>query len=445
MEGDGTPQGLVVTPPPTTASAEAPTVVPTTEACGPTTINRVARSVVRIESQGSVGSGFLLRQSLRESSVIVTAKHVVTAGVPVRVRYSDGREVDGQVIQSAYLDIALITAATFGQPGLVWSDSHWPQAAVPAVAIGYPLGTSGPPVITRGTISRVYTATDGLTYIQTDAALNPGNSGGPLIDECGSVLGVIVLKTRDAEGIAFALSAMNVGPEIAHLLSLPPPTPTPSPNWTIDSVLEKTQGYAATRNFPLSTSWGTCHDATFDGDFWFVTCGYSVSELSAYVASRYFWFNDLTGTISVAANWTIDSVLEKTQGYAATRNFPLSTSWGTCHDATFDGDFWFVTCGYSVSELSAYVASRYFWFNDLTGTISVAANWTIDSVLEETLGYAATRNFPLSTSWVTCHDATFDGDFWFVTCGYSVSELSAYVASRYFWFNDLTGTIIIAR
>lgn len=207
--------------------SSTPSVAATTEACGISTINRAANSVVRVETQSTTGTGFVT-----QSGVIVTAKHVVESKGVIRIQFPDGTKATGTATISDNLDIAIIRSETpINAASLAWRDSQTVRAAEPAIVVGYPLGLTGPPAVTRGSISRIYrSSSDGVTYVQTDAAVNPGNSGGPLIDECGRVLGVMTLRARGAEGIGLAISEQDAGTEVRRLSALPlASAPTPAP------------------------------------------------------------------------------------------------------------------------------------------------------------------------------------------------------------------------
>lgn len=169
--------------------------------CGTEAIRQAVHSVVRLKTLGGSGSGFFI-----DESTVVTAAHVVSPDQHVLVQHADGIVTNGTVAASRIMDLAVIRVE-HPRPGagIDWAQAGSAFTADPVIAIGYPLDSWGEPTVTRGTLSR-FADIDGLRHIQTDAALNYGNSGGPLIDECGQVLGVVTLKVVLAEGIALALS-----------------------------------------------------------------------------------------------------------------------------------------------------------------------------------------------------------------------------------------------
>ena len=96
--------------------------------------------------------------------------------------------------------------------------------------VGYPEGLGGgdDASITTGVVSRLFTL-QGISYIQTDAAANPGNSGGPLVDACGRVAGVISFAYRDTEGLHFAVGEPALGRLLGAIRSGQSPPPVERP------------------------------------------------------------------------------------------------------------------------------------------------------------------------------------------------------------------------
>jgi putative serine protease PepD len=162
---------------------------------------RVVPATVMIQAGRGSGSGFLIDKEGR----ILTNNHVVsgaTDGSRLRVLYSDGRRVNAVLVgRSPSYDIAVIKAsgAASLQP-IELGDSAHVQVGEPVLAIGSPLGLSG--TVTEGIISAqkrpvIVTETSDadaptayISAIQTDAPINPGSSGGPLVDAGARVIGV---------------------------------------------------------------------------------------------------------------------------------------------------------------------------------------------------------------------------------------------------------------
>jgi S1-C subfamily serine protease len=145
------------------------------------------------EPTEATGSGFVIDKD----GLILTNAHVVAAATAIQVTFSDKHTVDAKAIgKDPDTDLALLRVDPDGldlQP-LELGDSETVQVGDPTVAIGNPFGLER--TLTTGVVSalrRRLTAPSGFTIenvIQTDAALNPGNSGGPLLDASGRVIGI---------------------------------------------------------------------------------------------------------------------------------------------------------------------------------------------------------------------------------------------------------------
>lgn len=160
-------------------------------------------SVVTIRTDVSQGTGFIIH----EEGYIVTNAHVLSGGNIVNAITYGQKTIEANFIgYNAELDIALLkipgsyTALEFGN-----SDNA--QAGEKVIAIGNPLGLGF--TVTEGIVSAVHrVGPNGLdAYIQTDAALNPGSSGGPLINKKGNVVGINNFKIGGGENLGFALES----------------------------------------------------------------------------------------------------------------------------------------------------------------------------------------------------------------------------------------------
>ena len=157
------------------------------------------RGVVVLLQGASLGTGFFV-----DDGLIVTAEHVVDASSEVAVRTSAGTSKGTVVALNRGLDLALVRTEAHGD---VLSFTTEPaEVGDPVDAIGAAKGSLS---LTRGIVSG-YRTVDGLEYLQTDAAINSGNSGGPLVADDGTVVGVVVSRLSDAEGIGLAVKAGEV-------------------------------------------------------------------------------------------------------------------------------------------------------------------------------------------------------------------------------------------
>jgi serine protease Do len=159
----------------------------------------------RMPRQG-MGSGFIVEPG----GVILTNAHVVDGADEVRVRLTDRREFKGKVLGvDKPTDIAVVKIAADKLPAVKLGDPRAVRVGEWVLAIGSPFGFEN--TVTAGIVSGTSRSLPDGTYvpfIQTDAAVNPGNSGGPLFNLKGEVIGInsqIYSQTGGYQGIAFAI------------------------------------------------------------------------------------------------------------------------------------------------------------------------------------------------------------------------------------------------
>ena len=163
----------------------------------------VAASALVITPEG-YGTAFYIG-----NGQFVTAEHVVSGETQVQLE-SHLFATDATVVGvEASADVALLEVdpTTIGDTQtLTWFTGPRVRVGASVGTAGYPVDVTGSAAVTRGTVSKVASSDDGTTVIQTDAPVNPGNSGGALFDDCGDVIGVVVQKWNEAgvEGVAYA-------------------------------------------------------------------------------------------------------------------------------------------------------------------------------------------------------------------------------------------------
>jgi S1-C subfamily serine protease len=176
--------------------------------------------------QSGVGTGIIID----EDGYILTNSHVVSDGTAqtITVGLSDGRELSGEVLwNDKSIDLAIVKIEATGLTAAELGDSDQINIGAYAVAIGNPLGLDFERSVTAGVISglnRTITVSDGQTettmdnLIQTDAAINSGNSGGPLLNSKGQVIGINSAKAQTGEGLGFAIPINTAIPIIQSVL-----------------------------------------------------------------------------------------------------------------------------------------------------------------------------------------------------------------------------------
>ena len=166
-------------------------------------VTEAVKSVVTVRTDKSLGSGFIVDTR----GYVVTNYHVIAGARQIAVATHDRRLISATLIGTdTFRDLALLKIDE-SYPALPLGNSDKLQVGNKVIAIGNPLGLSF--TVTEGIISGLNReGPNGLEeYIQTDVSLNPGNSGGPLIDTNGHVIGVNNFKVGDAESLGFALES----------------------------------------------------------------------------------------------------------------------------------------------------------------------------------------------------------------------------------------------
>jgi len=178
-------------------------------------VDRVGPAVVRVESiaagrrGGGVGSGLVIAND----GLVLTNSHVVAGARRVRLAFAGDGGAEAQIIgDDPDTDLVLLrTELPVGTPAAELGNSKTLRRGQLAIAIGNPLGFES--TVTAGVVSalgRTLRARGGRLIddvIQTDAALNPGNSGGPLVTANGKVVGINTAAIAGAQGICFAVAS----------------------------------------------------------------------------------------------------------------------------------------------------------------------------------------------------------------------------------------------
>ena len=192
-------------------------------------VERVGPAVVRVDrlretrrsrrTEGS-GSGFIFTPD----GLILTNSHVVSGAEHLNVTTADGHSHEADVLgDDPDTDLALLRISTSALPVVELGRSAELRAGQLVVAVGHPLGFEH--TVTTGVISatgrslRARTGRMMENIIQTDVALNPGNSGGPLVDSRGRVVGVNTAMIRMAQGLCFAIPSATMTWVVSELMT----------------------------------------------------------------------------------------------------------------------------------------------------------------------------------------------------------------------------------
>ncbi len=207
-------------------------MIPELEAAYTQAVERAGASTVSISVAGAfqgpafrpysrrgIGSGIVLDGE----GHILTNAHTVDGARRILVGLGDGRVLGGGVLGADEdTDIAVVRVDGDHLQPAQFGDSEQLKVGQPVLAIGNPLGLPGGPTVTSGVVSALHRTLrigdgDGIPMIQTDAAVNPGNSGGPLVDLQGRVIALNAATIPYAEGIGFAVpinTALDVARQI---------------------------------------------------------------------------------------------------------------------------------------------------------------------------------------------------------------------------------------
>lgn len=161
---------------------------------------QVAPAVVYIVTPNGLGSGM----TVRSDGLVLTNAHVVAGVETVDVVTFAGARLTGKVVERARdVDVALVQVDATDLPTVTFARAADLAVGQWAAAVGH--GEGGGWTFTTGMVSNVYTAQGGRAVFQTQIPVNPGNSGGPVFDGTGKVLGIVTAGIQGAQNLNFAI------------------------------------------------------------------------------------------------------------------------------------------------------------------------------------------------------------------------------------------------
>lgn len=168
-------------------------------------------ALIQIATPFSTGTGFLCR----ENGIIITNEHVVRGNKEVVVEGKlHPRQVSKVLFTDAKFDIAFLNADNIdaGIPDVRWGSERVVREGDTVLAMGHPFGLKF--TSTQGIVSNAVHKINDISYIQHDASLNPGNSGGPLVNAEGEIIGINTFILNNAENMGFSLPIRYVLPAL---------------------------------------------------------------------------------------------------------------------------------------------------------------------------------------------------------------------------------------
>jgi serine protease Do len=174
-------------------------------------VEKTTPAIVLLEGQGPAGSKQGAGFFVSADGLTVTNLHVIAGLDRLRVRIGTSQPIEVRQVLAfdEARDIALIKVPAERLPRLLLADSGKVKAGQPVIALGSPFGLGG--TASQGIVSAVRELPGTvITVIHTDASVNPGTSGGPLLNSRGEVIGVITAKLRGSEGLTFAVPSNDI-------------------------------------------------------------------------------------------------------------------------------------------------------------------------------------------------------------------------------------------
>lgn len=209
-------------------------------------IQSVCNAVVKIYTSSGSGSGFYFKKK----GIIITNHHVVSGNRTVAIETQSKRKYSAKVVfTDPTIDVAfLLTSEPLDLPEIHIQSEQSLQNIERVSVLGFPFGM--PFTVTEGIVSSTRQLVEGRNYIQTDAAVNPGNSGGPLVNGKGEVVGITTCKFDQAENVGFAIP--------------------------VSDLMEDFESFKENKNMSYSVKCPSCNQLLFEKTEYCPNCGHDL-------------------------------------------------------------------------------------------------------------------------------------------------------------------------
>lgn len=212
-------------------------------------INEIVSSVLKINTASGSGSGFFLKNQ----GIVITNNHVVSGHKMVSIELHNQEKIAAKVVfLNPIVDLAFLLPSRPlpDLPEMFLQPAGTIQSMDRVAVLGYPYGM--PFTITDGIVSSARQLMDGRHYIQTDAAVNPGNSGGPLVNVRGEIVGITTSKFNNADNVGFAIP--------------------------VEDLMHDLESFAENTNMEFSVKCPTCGALLFEKTEYCFNCGAEIDQ-----------------------------------------------------------------------------------------------------------------------------------------------------------------------
>lgn len=167
-------------------------------------IQSIKVSILKVQSNAGNGTGFIVSN---QGHILTCAHVLVSDRFQVITEHGDRRSVEVLGKDEA-CDLAILYSASLPEPPLIFADPTAIAEGQTVYALGHPLGLDF--TLSRGIISNRQRVRSGVSLLQTDVSLNLGNSGGPLVNEQGEVIGVANQILEGGQGLGFGIALQHI-------------------------------------------------------------------------------------------------------------------------------------------------------------------------------------------------------------------------------------------